>query len=1108
MYSFVKGEIVRKTLALLFGLALIFAQTSYGAPISTPPQDCPAKEIQVNLPRQPRYRIVTSNTSHDRTYSKSCQTIPLNDGVRYSSGAIKAKCDDGEYTEVSQTCEIDQVKTNCSVTAIVGTSKSELKEAYQDAGKSEDEIISLLREIPDGDMSQANIIRVMTECGSTFESDGSAATISNIGKYNADIPECTPSSSSGLCYLDPHNGVRPGSDTANGFEFITEGPSKILLDGTKKFVKSSVFFIWNKGSTESKTLSAGKVSFKYRHRLANNWQSSTSLSLNQIEVPGMPSEATGCELKVSGAVSGYSASTPPQVAVGNDVLVFSVKLTGGSGVNAPPSVEFVGGPNAVTGVWSNPPVGVASTVTANVETAYSKNKFSCKLTVIPQGKSAMVRLRRFGDCSYFNSLRTYYHMDASNKSYQSSPYSQPLILPGINAKYGMSSAEVPIKGVMNAAAALSGELAVDSAGKVILPPLENRAFAKAVVVAKRFQSDGTGAKVADPLYYGLLDLNDYSLTQLFKVDPANEPDPNESVVFQAFLAGTQPQGIRDLRGTLEGLPYYRFTPATNSGKPYDRVIPFMNESCIPLFQASTPKRADKPMPADLNSVTQCMYSRPFKVSDIKAGRIDLNLLHLVPEHAHHQFPAELFKASAQPPCVAKNKTNQKECWDVKSSSFGVSANAQPFEAHNSCRTVTTTWVDQSTTSNSTNCVMYGNSYSCSTESTTVTTKVPVTVVNYKASCPVLETVGECGKNLALRFSGYNQMMIAGLGCAAAYNREGELVSATLKDNGIIPYTDALGGSAPKPFSQYPDGHGDKKGFACIPCRFANDAIAKGEDFISSTKVLPVDQDATSARKPVFSFNKLKAPAECVRDITFEVRYFGSNECNGVSSPPGHFCSSENLGGQSCAAADGKGGGNVAGKFTIPVCPNSGFEYDNVSVSWSPLIVDAAGNGIEISRDARYALEFDIRGEGKKRLIDWPINTKEVAFLVLPNSKGNVDSVKELFGDYKDSDGFKALAKHDKNRDLKIDKNDSIFNSLRLWFDYNRNAIADEGEIVSLDKYGIDTIYLEYRKVLNRGIEGRTLSSVYYNSKYREYLNIGDYYFNDYSGVQRKKIKQK
>lgn len=1088
------------TSMLILGLYSV----SFAAPA---PKDCNSDDIKMTLPGMNSsgrsYTLKVPKTDNDKTYTKACSDVSEEDALRYASGDIKVKCEDGDLKKPSQDCVIDNIESACSLTPSLGVSKTELKDAYQNAGKSS-LADSLLKDIPDGDMAQDNIAKISATCGSKFLSDKSGAELSNEGGYNVKIPACT-NSSTGVCYLDPYGGVK-GADPegSNSVAFVTQGNVGPLVNSEGKFRRASVIYIWNKGTTQSNTLGAGNVSFIHRYRVGNVWQSKVATDLSSLVVPGMPEEATGCELKVSGAVSSYSTSNPPQVTVGNDVLVFSVRLTGGSGGAAPPSIEYSGGPNAVTGVWSSPPVGVASTVTANVETAISKNKFSCKLTVVPQGKSAMIRLRRFGDCSYFNSLRSYYFMDAAGKGYQSAAYSTPLSLPGIPAKYGTSSAEVPFRGVLNASAALSGELAVNSSGKVITPPIENRAYSKAVVVAKRFQASTAGGKAADPLYYGILDLNDYSLTQLYKVDPASEPDPEETVIFQAYLAAVQPSGTRDLRGTAGGLPYYQFAPATSNGKPYDRVIPFMNESCVPLFQVSAPKRGDKAMPSELTSATQCMYSRPFKVSDIKNGRVDLTLLHLVPEHAHHQFPAELFKASTQPPCVAKNPSNQKECWDIKASSFGVAANANPFAAHDSCRTVSTVWVDQSTTATGQNCVRVGNSYSCSPYSYTVTTKVPVTVVNYKGSCPVLESSGECSKNLAIRFSGYNQMMIAGLGCAAKYNREGELVSASLLNSGILPYTPALGGSAPKSYEQYPTGYSDKKGFACIPCRFANDAIAAGKDLVNDTAALPVDQDSTSARKPVFSFNKLKAPAECVRDVTFEVRYFGSKECNGVSNPPGHFCSSENLGGQSCSATDGKGSGNVAGKFTVPVCPNSGFEYDNVSVSWSPLLIDASGNGIEISRDAHYGVQFDIRGDGMKRLIDWPINTKEVAFLVLPNAQGKVESIKELFGDYKAADGFAALGKYDKNKDKKINKDDQIFGKLRLWFDRNRNAIAETDEIVSLDDHGVETIYLEHRRITNRGTEGRTLSSVYYNSKYREYLNVGDYYFNDYSGVKKKK----
>lgn len=1095
---------MRYSFATLISIVGLCATTTFAAPPLPLPQKCNAQDINITLPGRV-YQLRVPRTDHNDTYTKLCRDIGKFDALRYYQGSMNVKCDDGSFQTPSQDCRVDEIISTCNITESVGVSKTELKSAYNDAGKSSLGAV-ILKELPDGNMAQDNVTKISVSCGSKYTSDDAAAQVLNEGGYDVSIPACS-ASSSGMCYLDPNGGVKGDNPQgADSIKFVTDGAINRLVDADGKYRKSSVIYVWNKGTTQAKNLPAGAVKFKHRYRSGEAWKARIDDSLPAMDIPGMADEATGCELKVSGAVSSYSASNPPQVSVGNDVLVFSVRLIGGSGGGAPPKIEYSGGPNAVTGVWSSPPVGVVSTVTATVETAVSKNKFNCKLAVVPQGKSAMIRLRRFGDCSYFNNLRSYYFMNSAGKGYQNSGYSKPLSLPGIPAKYGTTSAEVPIRGVLNAAAALSGELAVNSSGKVITPPIENRAYSKAVVVAKRFQANSTDLKTGDPLYYGILDLNDYSLTQLYKVDPTAEPDSEETVVFQAFLAASQPDGIRDLRGTAGGLPYYKFASTTSAGKPYDRVVPFMDDSCVPLFQVSTPKRSDKEMPAELTGTTQCMYSRPFKVSDLKAGRVDLTLLHLVPEHAHHQFPAELFKASSQPTCVAKNPSNQKECWDIKSSSFGVAANANPFSSHSSCRTVNTVWATQTATSTDANCYISGNSYVCNPTDTTTTVTIPITSVTYKASCPVLESAGECKQNLAIRFSGYNQMMIAGLGCSVKYDRAGELVAASLINSGVLPYTSALGGSAPKSYEQYPAGYGDKKGFACIPCRFANDAIAKGSDVVADTAVMPVDQDATSARKPVFSFNKLKAPAECVRDVTFEVRYFGSQECNGVSNPPGHMCSSSNLGGQSCSATDGKGSGNVAGKFTVPVCPNSGFESDNVSVSWSPLLVDAAGNGIEISRDAQYGVQFDILGNGTKRLIDWPVNTKEVAFLVLPNSEGKVQSIKELFGDYKAADGFDALGKHDKNKDKKINKDDQIFGSLRLWFDQNRNAVAEAGELRSLDDSGVETIYLEHRKITNRGTEGRTLSSVYYNSKYREYLNVGDYYFNDYSGSKKKKLK--
>jgi hypothetical protein len=659
----------------------------------------------------------------------------------------------------------------------------------------------------------------------------------------------------------------------------------------------------------------------------------------------------------------------------------------------------------------------------------------------------------------------------------------------LNAIYGRKSPEIPFKGIANLVAGLNGEIVVNPNGKFLTPPVDRRAFSKAVIVARKFESKGDVGS-SNVIFYGLIDPNDYSVVQLYKV-PGVVEDPNDSVVFQAYLRGTSDPSA---------LQYYQFAPAASYGTPFDRIIPFVNESCVPVFQMSVPARTDKPLPSELKGVTQCMFSRPFKMSDVTSGRVDLTLVHMVPEHAHHQFPTELKKASNPPSCKSKNPSNQASCWQVHMKSFGAAANSNPFISHLSCRTESTVMVDQTVTSTERTCWNSGCNNSCSTVKTSKTVKVPQTVITYKPSCPVIEQKNECSDNLAIRFSGYNMQMIAALGCAAKYNRAGELVVATLLNQGVLPYTPTLGGSSPLLFNQYPSAYGQQYGYSCVPCRFQRDAIRAGHDLAQDTAPLPVDQDYSSQRKPIFSFNKSKAPADCVREVEFEVRYFGSQACNGVSNPPGHFCRSSNLGGQSCPS-NSEGGGNVAGKFKIPVCPNSGFETDSLSVSWSPIILDVYGNGIHISRDPSLAVAFDIKGYNKKTLVDWPVNTKEVAFLVLPNKKGEVNSIRELFGDYKAKNGFELLKRYDTNQDKIINLKDKIYPMLRLWFDRNRNGVAEPGELELLADNGVDSIILDYSKQVTRGLEGQTLYSVFYNSRYKQYYNVGDFYFNGYGDLK-------
>lgn len=60
---------------------------------------------------------------------------------------------------------------------------------------------------------------------------------------------------------------------------------------------------------------------------------------------------------------------------------------------------------------------------------------------------------------------------------------------------------------------------------------------------------------------------------------------------------------------------------------------------------------------------------------------------------------------------------------------------------------------------------------------------------------------------------------------------------------------------------------------------------------------------------------------------------------------------------------------------------------------------------------------------------------------------------------KASNGFEALAQYDNNHDGKIDKNDSVYNSLSAWVDTNQDGVTDSGELHSLSELGVTSINL-------------------------------------------------
>jgi hypothetical protein len=164
---------------------------------------------------------------------------------------------------------------------------------------------------------------------------------------------------------------------------------------------------------------------------------------------------------------------------------------------------------------------------------------------------------------------------------------------------------------------------------------------------------------------------------------------------------------------------------------------------------------------------------------------------------------------------------------------------------------------------------------------------------------------------------------------------------------------------------------------------------------------------------------------------------------------------------------------------------------------SPIVVDVLGNGFDLT-SVDNGVPFDLAANGISRQSAWVSVSSDDAWLVLDrNRNGLIDNGKELFGNVTVQDihppgvernGFLALAEYDKvmnggNNDGNINRNDSVFDRLRLWRDDNHNGVSEACELFALRDFGLRRIDLDYRessRVDSHGNQFKFRSRVYDN----------------------------
>lgn len=141
-------------------------------------------------------------------------------------------------------------------------------------------------------------------------------------------------------------------------------------------------------------------------------------------------------------------------------------------------------------------------------------------------------------------------------------------------------------------------------------------------------------------------------------------------------------------------------------------------------------------------------------------------------------------------------------------------------------------------------------------------------------------------------------------------------------------------------------------------------------------------------------------------------------------------------------------------------------------SWSPisLMLDDESS---LENDMN-VVEFSLAPTSSSNFTLWKGSAQAPLLVYDPENVNLVTSATQLFGNYafggktdtldeyrkiKDQpwqDGYKALALLDRNKDQKVSGDELA--DLKLWFDYNRNAVSEKGELKKLAEVGIVTLY--------------------------------------------------
>lgn len=200
--------------------------------------------------------------------------------------------------------------------------------------------------------------------------------------------------------------------------------------------------------------------------------------------------------------------------------------------------------------------------------------------------------------------------------------------------------------------------------------------------------------------------------------------------------------------------------------------------------------------------------------------------------------------------------------------------------------------------------------------------------------------------------------------------------------------------------------------------------------------------------------------------------------------------------------------DIVAKIIFPGGTFGTLDSCNKVALWSPLVIEKKGLNVKALNPGTTQTWFDMSGSGVKSRISCIQNG---AFLVLPDSNGNVVNINQLFGNntvgpdnQKAANGFKALGKHDEKYQMDPDYGvivpaNRVWRYLRLWEDANCDGVAQGSELQKLDAWDITGIrWIDHIEMVDVDRYGnRTLQrNIAYTKNSR--LRVFDIWFRDFN----------